>query len=1232
MNLFSPPGSRHVGEDVDPKPTLAPEPAAELEDGMAEPSMWVNEKERFAKGRFASKSESFQMAPIEMMPPPEEEGPAVGHKRLSQMFAKGVIDEDAIDKRVQGFMIEQQALLAQLVTKSARFDPESRRYRWLLVTMIMLCAYSTSATGYYIGFNKHFEALHAGCIVGWLIDLLFVANFFVQSSVGFIDVEGTKVMDQHRSRLQYIHSIQFVCDLVALLPLDIFQFATGWNAWWRFNKLFRVYAMWGYLHKLQKMSVNPRTINLIVFARLLVIWLLMPHAFCCVRLIFIQMDDIEDPWKNLRRNLDPNVPQITNYLRNLHWCMGVMSGYSDGTVPEKVHQYLFTLCVLNIGLFTFAYTVGVIGAMNEGNAAQSRDFQITVSSMAKFVKRYELPPTMQKRLTDYFSHRWECIKSNEKELVMAAKLLEELPPCVRYDAVECMTAEALAKVPLFARVEEGFIHALTQKMVAIMTSVGELLVTQGQVCDGLYIVLKGKLSIHVNGAQVNVIGVGSVVGEQSMLTGLPANATVTSLSFCEIYMLARGPFEELQHKFSDTFEGFKQAARLEAKNARKANKVKKGGKAGKMGGGAMGGADDPNDRKSMRGKLQRAATRTIIGGSDGDGRKLLGIVPIPILPHSRTRAVWAGLLLIFLTYDLLSLPFKLVFIGNYVDSGICALDVMSDLVIIADLIARSVLAFSEDGRLIDDVKLIRKRYFVRWRFIPLCISAVPTSMFLPLYPLIDARILQSLRVLRVVRRFSGSHDAHSRQQPSNLEELLRQIRTSEFDLQFAINKLAPLLAMYIVCVHYVACGYWMVVTGVLKPGNVNDAQIPTWVGDNATAIAQVIDDSRWLPDENYLTTGNILLYYFRAFYFATCNLTGLGAAVVPYKVSAVCFTLGCFIMGVMVFAYLTSAIVTLVMQADAAADNFKNTTMQLLSFMKDAGIEHDVTMRSSKWLNQWWFAHGGTNINNIMDKLPPTLSSEIRAHCFMTAAKQSSFWVSQTDQSEVVSYEDMFRLAQDIRFEVYNHGEYVLRKGMLNDYFYVVAFGSLEVMLEDNATGGSGGGMGHAAESKRRRSVATGIDLSSKVIAQIDVGDCVGEHSAINKGKCEASVRAKGSVELLLLPRHTMLRLIKRNKKVKARLHAMMHRRFSENLYLKTGKVTVSSAASILLKLKTIVAKWRDRRRARLEGRLPRKSHDEDEDEDEHAPAPASIEQQLSKSQTVKFGGAPVAKKDPLAA
>lgn len=69
----------------------------------------------------------------------------------------------------------------------------------------------------------------------------------------------------------------------------------------------------------------------------------------------------DDDWKNRPRNLDPTINHPTLYLRSLHWCMGVMSGYSDGTVPVTAEQYIFTLIVLNIGLFTFAYTVWARG-------------------------------------------------------------------------------------------------------------------------------------------------------------------------------------------------------------------------------------------------------------------------------------------------------------------------------------------------------------------------------------------------------------------------------------------------------------------------------------------------------------------------------------------------------------------------------------------------------------------------------------------------------------------------------------------------------------------------------------------------------------------------------------------------------------------------------------------------------------------------------------------------------
>ena len=70
--------------------------------------------------------------------------------------------------------------------------------------------------------------------------------------------------------------------------------------------------------------------------------------------------------------------------------------------------------------------------------------------------------------------------------------------------------------------------------------------------------------------------------------------------------------------------------------------------------------------------------------------------------------------------------------------SIITLDVIADIILILDVAARSVLAYTEDGRLIDDLKVIRKRYFVKWRFIPLVIGALPASIFLPLYAVTNA--------------------------------------------------------------------------------------------------------------------------------------------------------------------------------------------------------------------------------------------------------------------------------------------------------------------------------------------------------------------------------------------------------------------------------------------------------------------------------------------------------------
>ena len=184
MNIFG-------NKDEEPKPALAPEraggPAAaagddiDIEDGgaaggLGEPSVFITEADRDAHetresggGRFdrGNRYESFQMAPIEMAPQ-EEAGDS--KQRLSQMFAQSVIDEEAIQQRLEGFKAEARKALVSAITKSARFDPESYLYQGFLVFIIVLSAYSCSAAGYYIGFEKSFMMFHAGNVIAWVRD------------------------------------------------------------------------------------------------------------------------------------------------------------------------------------------------------------------------------------------------------------------------------------------------------------------------------------------------------------------------------------------------------------------------------------------------------------------------------------------------------------------------------------------------------------------------------------------------------------------------------------------------------------------------------------------------------------------------------------------------------------------------------------------------------------------------------------------------------------------------------------------------------------------------------------------------------------------------------------------------------------------------------------------------------------------------------------------------------
>jgi len=110
-----------------------------------------------------------------------------------------------------------------------------------------------------------------------------------------------------------------------------------------------------------------------------------------------------------------------------------------------------------------------------------------------------------------------------------------------------------------------------------------------------------------------------------------------------------------------------------------------------------------------------------------------------------------------------------------------------------------------------------------------------------------------------------------------------------------------------------------------------------------------------------------------------------------------------------------------------------------------------------------------------------------------------------------------------VSFEVFNSGEWVMHKGMLTAALSVIAQGSVQVLIDEE---------------------------SSVVIAQLDVGDCFGEHSALTGSKANASIRAKEPLELLVVPRAKLLGLCEEFPPFAQRLHTVEARRKRENDFI----------------------------------------------------------------------------------
>jgi CRP-like cAMP-binding protein len=108
--------------------------------------------------------------------------------------------------------------------------------------------------------------------------------------------------------------------------------------------------------------------------------------------------------------------------------------------------------------------------------------------------------------------------------------------------------DILARMPLFRPLNDREILRVLQVTDVITYKPGEVVISEGEKGEELYIVLSGQLKVTRNGADVATLPQGAHVGEMALVRSQPRSATVTSDGISELMVIRRQEFFEILRK------------------------------------------------------------------------------------------------------------------------------------------------------------------------------------------------------------------------------------------------------------------------------------------------------------------------------------------------------------------------------------------------------------------------------------------------------------------------------------------------------------------------------------------------------------------------------------------------------------------------------------------------------------------------------------------------------------
>ena len=240
--------------------------------------------------------------------------------------------------------------------------------------------------------------------------------------------------------------------------------------------------------------------------------------------------------------LSPDLEDMSGfdcYVFAFVWGMLNVSGVNFSK-PVNAIQTSVAFIVVCCAIMTNSMIIGsVTTTLSRLNHARHSEHQRR-QAIEVHLRHHSVPRALRARVQQFYDFIGGVAEATPREVLLPA-----LPRGLAFQLDMLQKREVFTKIPFFAECTHEQILDLVPRVQLTYAMPGRTIIREGMVSIGLYMISRGRIRIMKGGTLLNERIVGEFVGERSLTTEQPAQASCITADFCELFLLKKPDFKEL---------------------------------------------------------------------------------------------------------------------------------------------------------------------------------------------------------------------------------------------------------------------------------------------------------------------------------------------------------------------------------------------------------------------------------------------------------------------------------------------------------------------------------------------------------------------------------------------------------------------------------------------------------------------------------------------------------------